>query len=114
MRRAGILMVAAALFAALFAALGTPTSTAQVPAQTPRKVVSRIDPFYPEMAKRMRLGGVVKLEAVVRPNGTVKSAKPLGGSPVLIEAARVAVLKWRFEVAPEETTELVQVTFELP
>jgi len=106
-------MVTAALFAALFAALAT-RSTAQAPAHAERKVVSRIDPFYPEMAKRMHLGGVVKLEAVVRPNGTVKSVKPLGGSPVLIEAARVAVLKWRFEVAPEETTEPVQVTFELP
>jgi TonB family protein len=114
MRRAGILMVAAALFAALFTALSTRTSMAQAPAHAERKAVSRVDPFYPEMAKRMHLGGVVKLEAVVRPNGTVKSAKPLGGSPVLIEAARVAVLKWRFEVTPEETTELVQVTFELP
>jgi TonB family protein len=112
MRRAGILMIAAVL-ATLLTALAA-RSSAQAPAHAERKVVSRVDPFYPEMAKRMHLGGVVKLEAVVRPNGTVKSAKPLGGSPVLIESARVAVLKWRFEVAPEETTEPVQVTFELP
>jgi TonB family protein len=110
MRRACILMVATVLFAAL----STRTSTAQAPAHVERKVVSRVDPFYPEMAKRMHLSGLVRLEAVVRPNGAVKSAKPLGGSPVLIEAARVAVLKWRFEVASEETTEPVQVTFELP
>jgi TonB family protein len=100
--------------AVLFAVLSARTSTAQAQGHSERKIVSRIAPFYPEMAKRMHLTGVVKLEVVVGANGTVKSAKPLGGSPVLIDSARVAVLKWRFEVAPEETTESVQVTFELP
>ena len=110
MRRVGILIVAAALFAAL----STRTSTAQAQGHQERKVVSKIAPFYPEIAKHMRLNGVVKLEVVVRANGTVKSTKALGGSPVLIESATVAVFKWRFEAAPKETTEVVQITFELP
>jgi hypothetical protein len=38
--------------------------------------------------------------------------KALGGSPVLIASATDAVLKWRFEAASEETTEIVQLTFE--
>jgi hypothetical protein len=38
----------------------------------------------------------------------------LGGSPVLIQAATTAVGKWKFEVTPQETTEAVQVVFELP
>src|SRR5271167_2040337 len=78
-RRVEILIIAAALFAAL----STRTSTAQTQGHAERKVVSRIPPFYPEMAKRMHLGGVVKLEVVVRANGTVKSMKAVGGSPVL-------------------------------
>jgi len=100
--------------AALFATLLTGTSKAQAPGREERKVVSRIAPFYPEIAKRMQIGGVVKLEVVVRANGRVKSTKVLGGSPVLIQAATTAVGKWKFEVAPQETTEVVQVVFELP
>ena len=55
--------------------------------------------------------GVVKLEVVVRGNGSVKSAKVLGGSPLLIDSATEAVSKWKFEPAPQETTEVVQVQF---
>ena len=110
MRRASSLIVAAALLATLL----TGTSKAQTPGHEERKVVSRIAPFYPEIAKRMQIGGVVKLEVVVRANGRVKSTEALGGSPVLIQAATNAVEKWKFEVAPQETTEVVQVVFELP
>jgi protein TonB len=105
MRRAASLIAAAALFVTLFA--GTSR------AQTERKVISRIAPFYPKIAKQMRLSGVVKLEILVRPNGTVKSVKVLGGSPALIESATFAVQKWRFEAASEESTEVVEILFEL-
>ena len=110
MRRASSLIAVAALFAALL----TGTSKAQTPGHEERKVVSRVAPFYPEVAKRMQVGGVVKLEVVVRANGRVKSTKVLGGSPVLIQAATTAVGKWKFEVTPQETTEAIQVVFELP
>ncbi len=100
---------------ALFAAMSSGTSAAQAPPDhTERKVVSRIPPFYPEIAKRMRITGVVRLEVVVRANGKVKSSKVLGGSPVLIQPATEAVSKWKFETAPEDTTEEVQIVFELP
>ena len=110
MRRLGILIV----IAGLFAVLSIRTGAAQAQDKPERKIVSRVAPFYPEMAKRMNLGGLVKLQVVVAPNGRVKSAKPMGGSPILIQAATEAVQKWRFEVAPQETTEAVQVVFELP
>jgi TonB family protein len=76
-----------------------------------RKVVTRVAPDYPELAKRMRLQGIVKVEAVVRPNGTVKSTRVVGGNPVLVDAAANAVSKWKFEPGSGETTELVQLTF---
>ena len=66
-----------------------------------RKVISRIAPAYPELAKRMHLQGVVKVEAVIRPNGAVKSTRALGGHPVLVNAATDAVNKWRFEPGSE-------------
>jgi TonB family protein len=76
-----------------------------------RKVISRTAPAYPELAKRMHLQGVVKVEAVIRPNGAVKSTRVLGGHPVLVNAATDAVNKWRFEPGPSETTEVIEVTF---
>jgi len=54
----------------------------------------------------------VRVEAVVRSNGTVKSTRVLGGNPVLGEAAEDAVAKWKFDPAPSETTEVVQLAFE--
>jgi len=76
-----------------------------------RKVITRIAPAYPELAKRMHLQGVVKVEAIVRPNGTVKSTRVLGGNPVLVNSAMDAINKWKFEPASSETIELVQLTF---
>ncbi|HTS35647.1 MAG TPA: energy transducer TonB [Candidatus Solibacter sp.] len=80
-------------------------------AASERKVYTRVAPAYPELAKKMHLQGVVKIEAVVRPNGSVKSTRVLGGNPVLIDAASDAVSKWKFEPGQAETTEVVQLTF---
>lgn len=77
-----------------------------------RKVTARVAPTYPELAKKMRIQGTVKVEAVVRPNGTVKSTRVVGGSPILVDAATDAVKQWKFQAAQSETTEVVQLTFE--
>jgi len=77
-----------------------------------RKIASRVTPVYPELAKKMHIRGVVKVEAIVRPNGSVKSTRVLGGNPVLVDAALDAVGKWKFEPGQNETTELVQLTFD--
>lgn len=77
-----------------------------------RKIASRVRPVYPELAKRMHIHGAVRMEVIVRPNGSVKSSRVLGGNPVLVEAAQEAVGKWRFEATQSETTEIVQLAFE--
>jgi TonB family protein len=76
-----------------------------------RRVATRVAPAYPELAKRMHLQGVVKIEAIVRPNGSVKSTRALGGNPVLVDAAINAIAKWKFEPSQNETTEIVQLNF---
>jgi TonB family protein len=101
-------MVALALFAGLF----TRTNAAQAPEHAERKVVSRVAPVYPELAKRRHVGSVVKVVVVIRANGTVKSTKAVGGNPVFIESATDAIRTWKFEAASEETTAVVQLTFE--
>jgi len=82
-----------------------------VSSSSARKIITRVAPDYPELARRMNIHGVVKLEALVRANGTVKSARVLGGNPVLADAAITAVGKWKFEPAQTETTEVVQLEF---
>jgi TonB family protein len=81
-------------------------------ASSDRKVAARVSPAYPDLAKKMHIHGMVRVEAIVRPNGSVKSTRVLGGNPVLVDAARDAVGKWKFEPAQNETTEIVQVSFE--
>jgi protein TonB len=78
---------------------------------TDRKVAARVAPSYPELARKMHVHGIVRIEAIVRTNGSVKSTRVLGGNPVLVDAAVDAVAKWKFEPGQGETTEVVQVTF---
>ncbi len=69
-----------------------------------RKLKTRVDPTYPELAQRMNLSGTVRIEVVIAPNGTVKNTRALGGHPLLIQSATEAVRKWRYEPGPESTT----------
>jgi len=108
MCRFGTLVIALVLSAGL--CLSIDAAWAQT--RPERRAVEKAAPVYPELAKRVHLKGVVKMEVVVRPNGSVKSAKALGGNPVLIESATDAVRKWKFEPSTDETTEIVQLGFE--
>ena len=89
----------------------TAAQQANSTSESGRKIATRVAPSYPPLAKNLHLQGAVRIEAVVRPNGSVKSTKVLGGNPVLADAAQQAIGKWKFEPAPEETTEVVQLTF---
>jgi TonB family protein len=99
----------------VFALMTTVIGFAVIPnrawAEEDRKVKSKIDPVYPDLARRMNVTGTVKVMVVIGSNGAVKSAKPLGGHPLLIEPAVEAIKKWKYEPAAEETTTTVQFTF---
>src|ERR1700674_1566362 len=77
-----------------------------------RRAKTRVQPVYPELARRMNLVGTVKIEVVVAPNGTVKDARVVGGHPVLAGAALDAAKKWRFEPAGAESTGVIDFKFE--
>lgn len=76
-----------------------------------RKVLLRSAPAYPEIAKKMNLSGTVKLIAVVEPDGKVKTVEAMGGSPVLIQAAKDAIARWKFAPGGTETREVVELHF---
>jgi TonB family protein len=108
MQKATLLIVAAVLSATWF------TGPTAVDAQTvpDRRVVDRAAAAYPDLAQRMHLRGTVKLAVTVRASGEVKSSRPIGGNPVLIDAATTAARKWKFEPAQGETTEVIEFRFD--
>ncbi|HKR84149.1 MAG TPA: energy transducer TonB [Terriglobales bacterium] len=101
------LMLAGALVS--FPAASAQTENVEVDGS--RKVVSRVSPSYPAVARTMNLSGSVKLEIVVAPNGSVKSIQVIGGSPVFSQAAENALRAWRWEKGEHETTEHLEVRF---
>ena len=101
-------LVALSLAASVCAQSG---SVAQEQSEVKRKVVSRVVPVYPELASKMQITGTVKVEAVIAPNGKLKSTQVIGGNPVLIRAAVDAIEKWRWAPAPQESKELIELNF---
>ncbi len=77
-----------------------------------RRAKSRVQPVYPELARKMNIVGTVKVEVVVSPNGAVKDARVVGGHPLLANAAMDAAKKWRFEPASEESSGIIDFKFE--
>jgi len=76
-----------------------------------RKVKTKVAPAIPELARRMNITGKVKIEVVIAPDGRVKSARAMGGHPVLIQSCLEAMKEWKFEPAPEESTQVVEFDF---
>jgi TonB family protein len=102
-----------ALLAVSWTLVGVCSSFAQQDAsENNRKVVSRVMPLYPWMARTMGLRGSVKVEVLVAPNGTVKSLQVKGGHPVLAQAAVEAVRKWKWVQAAHDSKEPVVVKFD--
>jgi TonB family protein len=76
-----------------------------------RKLIHKTMPVYPPLARQANLAGTVKVIAVVGPDGKVKTVEPVGGSPILIEAAKEAIVQWRFAPAPAESREVIELHF---
>ncbi len=80
-------------------------------AQETRKVKTKVDPEYPELARRLNLKGVVRVQVTVAAGGTVKEVKELGGNPVLLDALVRAVKKWKYEPADKDSVLEVKFDF---
>jgi protein TonB len=77
-----------------------------------RRAKSKVQPAYPELARKMNIAGTVKIEVVVAANGIVKDAHVVGGHPVLANAALDAAKRWRFEPASEESSGVIDFKFQ--
>jgi len=89
-------------------------SVAQVQEQSSkeRKLITRVEPEYPETLKRLYIGGVVRVEVEIEPSGMVKSTKLLGGSPILGQSTMKAIKQWRYAPAASEETLTVKIEFD--
>ncbi len=76
-----------------------------------RKLKTKSVVTYPELARRMNISGKVKIEVIIAPDGRVRSAKAIGGHPILVQSCLDALRDWKYEAAGEETTQIVEFEF---
>ena len=109
-RKRGLLVTLSLLMMSLFVTSAPLMSQIHDPNSSDRKVLTRVEPEYPDALKRLYIGGVVRVEVVVAPNGAVKSTKLLGGSPILGQSTMKAVKQWKY--APAASDEVLTVKLE--
>jgi TonB family protein len=103
-------LILALVFSYCFGPAGVAQSQ-QSSNESGRKLIRKVEPRYPDLARKMNLGGTVKVVAVVAPDGKVTKVEPLGGSPILVEAAQSAVTQWKYAPASGESKEPVELHF---
>jgi len=80
------------------------------------RLIKRIAPNYPNLARQEHISGVVRLLATVGKDGRVKKTSVLSGPPLLRQAATEAVQHWLYSPAlldgePVEVETQVDVSF---
>jgi len=86
---------------------------------TAPQLLHRVEPLYPETARKLRREGVVTLEAIITAAGFVEEARVAGSAdPLLDEAALRAVRQWRYRAGslngrPVPVILTVRVSFKL-
>ena len=76
----------------------TPTTTPIRVSQGPQmaKLIKRVVPVYPPLARATHTSGVVHLVGVIAKDGTIRNLQIISGHPVLARAALEAVSQWVF------------------
>jgi len=82
------------------------------------RLIKRVQPFYPELARSERISGVVKLHVIIGKDGGVRSLQLVSGVCSLAMATVDAVRQWRYQPAllngePVEVDTEVDVIFSL-
>lgn len=77
-------------------ALPKPARPVRVSVMMDGYLVHRVQPDYPELAKRARIQGPVEIAALISKQGTIENLQILKGHPMLVGAALNAVKQWRY------------------
>lgn len=81
-------------------------------------LIRQVQPIYPPLAKAARVQGVVEFSAIISKEGNIEHLQLVNGHPLLVNAAKEAVLQWKYRPtllngqAVEVTTE-ISVVFAL-
>jgi len=82
------------------------------------KLLRRVAPPYPQIARQARIAGVVEIDAIIATDGTIRSIQVLSGHPLLVKAAIDAVKQWSYTPTllngePVEVATRIDVNFKL-
>lgn len=82
------------------------------------KLINRITPIYPPLARQTRISGTVRLHAIISKDGTIQQLEVVSGHPLLQQAALDAVRQWRYQPTllngePVEVDTTIDVIFSL-
>lgn len=81
-------------------------------------LLRKVDPPYPPLARATRVQGLVRFTAVIGKDGTIQNLQLVSGHPLLVEAARIAILQWLYKPTllnkePTEVITQIDVNFKL-
>jgi TonB family protein len=76
-----------------------------------RKIVSKVLPQYPGLARAMNIQGTVRADVLVDSNGKAKTIDVKGGHPLLVQSAEDALRQWKWEPESHETHEVIELKF---
>jgi periplasmic protein TonB len=82
------------------------------------KIINRVQPVYPPLARQTRISGTVRLHAIISKDGTIQQLEVVSGHPLLQQAALDAVRQWRYQPTllngePVEVDTTIDVIFSL-
>jgi TonB family protein len=77
-----------------------------------RRLITRVEPEYPETLKRLNIGGIVRLQVTIAAKGNVENVELLGGNPILGESAISAVKRWVYATSHSRSSEEISIPFE--
>ena len=82
------------------------------------KLIKKVLPVYPVLARNAGIDGVVRLHVVISRDGTISKLEILSGHPLLVQSAMDAVKQWVFqptlvEGVPVEVDTTIDVYFSL-
>lgn len=61
------------------------------------KILQKVPPVYPPLARQTRIQGTVRLHAIIGKDGLVKQLEVMSGHPLLVQSALDAVRKWQYQ-----------------
>lgn len=59
-------------------------------------LIHRVQPLYPPLARATRVQGTVEFTATISKEGLIENLELVRGHPLLVKAARDAILQWRY------------------